>query len=178
MLLKLEKVFMRANKVMGKVTSVLLLLMVANVFYDVVMRYFFRNSSVGMQELEWHLFSMVFLIGMSVALLDESHVRVDFLYEKYSIKTKALVNIIGTLLLIVPLALLICSGSVEYVMDAYVTGEISEDPGGLTHRYLIKAMIPFSFALLLVASCGYVIKNINRYRFASDLNEDVDGGGK
>lgn len=178
MLLKLEKVFMRANKLMGKFTSVLLLLMVANVFYDVVMRYFFRNSSVGMQELEWHLFSMVFLLGISVALLDEAHVRVDFLYERYSVKTKALVNIFGTVFFIVPLALLICTGSVDYVMDAYMIGEISEDPGGLTHRYLIKAMIPFSFALLLVASCGYVIKNINRYRFASFTESDVDGGEK
>lgn len=178
MLVELEKVFMRVNKVMGKITSILLLLMVANVFYDVVMRYFFRNSSVGMQELEWHLFSMVFLIGISVALLDEAHVRVDFLYERYSVKTKALVNIFGTIFFIVPLALLICSGSVDYVMDAYTTGEISEDPGGLTHRYLIKAMIPTSFALLLINSCGYVIKNINRYRFAVSTELGHDGGGK
>lgn len=178
MLVKLEKVFMRANKLMGKLTSVLLLLMVANVFYDVVMRYFFRNSSVGMQELEWHLFSMVFLLGISIALLDEAHVRVDFLYERYSIKTKALVNIFGTILFIVPLALLIATGSVEYVMDAYITGEISEDPGGLTHRYLIKAMIPFSFILLLVTSCGYIVKNINRYRFASSAEANLDGGEK
>lgn len=178
MLLKLEKVFMRANKVMGKFASILLLLMVANVFFDVIMRYFFRNSSVGMQELEWHLFSMVFLLGISIALLDESHVRVDFLYEKYNVKTKAIVNICGTVLFIVPLALLICSGSVDYVMDSYLIGEISEDPGGLTHRYLIKAMIPFSFVLLLVASCGYVVKNINRYRFASSLEVSENGGEK
>ena len=63
-------------------------------------------------------------------------------------------------------------------MDSYLIGEISEDPGGLTHRYLIKAMIPFSFVLLLVASCGYVVKNINRYRFASSLEVSENGGEK
>ncbi|MGL1933161.1 MAG: TRAP transporter small permease subunit [Desulfotalea sp.] len=182
MLLRLEKFFVRANKVMGKVASILLLLMVINVFYDVVMRYFFRNSSVGMQELEWHLFSMVFLIGISVALLDEAHVRVDFLYERYSLKTKAVVNIIGTVFFLVPLALLISSGSFDYVVDSYASGEISGDPGGLTHRYLIKAMIPFSFVLLLFAAVGYVVKNINLYRFIDSVapevekNDSVDGG--
>ena len=83
MLVKLEHFFQKIVGVVGRITSVLLLLMILNVFYDVVMRYFFHNSSVGMQEMEWHLFSLVFLYGISVALMDESHVRVDFLYEKY-----------------------------------------------------------------------------------------------
>lgn len=167
MLLKLEKFFTKTNKILGKIASILLILMVLNVFFDVVMRYFFRNSSVGMQEMEWHLFSIVFLIGISVALLDESHVRVDFLYEKYSAKKKAMINIAGTILFLVPLALLIATGSVEYVLDAYTSNEISGNPGGLTHRWLIKAMIPASFILLIYTAFGYVIKNINIFRSSS-----------
>ena len=174
MLLKLEKLFTRGNKVLGKFTAILLLLLVANVFYDVVMRYFFRNSSVGMQELEWHLFSMVFLLGISVALLDEAHVRVDFLYERYSLKTKVIVNIFGTVFFLIPLALLIATGSVDYVADAYLSGEISEDPGGLPYRFIIKAMIPISFILLIFSACGYIIKNINLYRFASSIDTSTD----
>lgn len=175
MLVTLEKYFRGIVGVVGRVTSILLLLMILNVFYDVVMRYFFHNSSVGMQELEWHLFSLVFLYGISVALMDEGHVRVDFLYEKYSIKTKALVNIGGTILFLLPLALLVTTGSYEYVMDAYTTGEISEDPGGLTHRWLIKAMIPASFIFLIFSAIGYVIKNINIYR---GVTVDFRGGAK
>jgi TRAP-type mannitol/chloroaromatic compound transport system permease small subunit len=72
------------------------LLMTVNIFYDVVMRYFFHNSSVAMQEMEWHLFSIVILFGVSVALLEEGHVRVDFLYDRFSIRKKAVINIIGT----------------------------------------------------------------------------------
>lgn len=166
MLVKIEKIFEVVINFVGKITSILLLLMIFNVFYDVIMRYFFRNSSVGMQEMEWHLFSVIILFGVSVALKDEGHVRVDFLYEKYSPRKKALINIIGTLCFLLPLALLVASGSVGFVMDAYTSGEISEDPGGLTHRWIIKAMIPLSFVFLIFSSIGYVVKNINMYRRA------------
>ncbi len=166
MLVKLENVIVSIVNIVAKITSILLLLMIFNVFYDVIMRYFFRNSSVGMQEMEWHLFSIVILFGVSVALMDEGHVRVDFLYEKFSVRKKAIINIIGTLFFLLPLALLVASGSVDFVMDSYNINEISEDPGGLTHRWIIKSMIPFSFVFLIFSSFGYIIKNINLYRGA------------
>ncbi len=106
MLLKIENIIQTVMDIRQD-TSILLLLMTFNVFFDVVMRYFFRNSSVGMQEMEWHLFSIVILFGVSVALQDEAHVRVDFLYEKFSIRKKAIINIIGTIFFLLPLALLI-----------------------------------------------------------------------
>ncbi len=166
MLIKIEKIFESVIDFVGKITSILLLLMIFNVFYDVIMRYFFRNSSVGMQEMEWHLFSIIILYGVSVALKDEGHVRVDFLYEKFSKRKKAMINILGTIFFLLPLALLVAFGSIEYVMDSYRINEISEDPGGLTHRWIIKSMIPFSFAFLIFSSIGYIIKNINLYRGA------------
>ncbi|MGI9570233.1 MAG: TRAP transporter small permease subunit, partial [Desulfobulbia bacterium] len=152
MLVKIESVIESVINVVGKITSILLLLMIFNVFYDVIMRYFFRNSSVGMQEMEWHLFSIIILFGVSVALKDEGHVRVDFLYEKYSARKKAMINILGTLFFLLPLALLVATGSVGFVMDSFSINEISEDPGGLTHRWIIKAMIPFSFIFLIISS--------------------------
>jgi TRAP-type mannitol/chloroaromatic compound transport system permease small subunit len=166
MLVKLETIIESVVDVVGKITSVLLLLMIFNVFYDVVMRYFFHNSSVGMQEMEWHLFSVIILFGVSVALKDEGHVRVDFLYEKFSVRKKAMINILGTVFFLLPLALLVATGSVGFVMDAYTLGEISEDPGGLTHRWIIKSMIPIAFIFLIFSSIGYIVKNINIYRGA------------
>ena len=168
MLIKAEQIFMRINRVLGKILSWVLLLMALNVFFDVVMRYFFRNSSVGMQEMEWHLFSVVILFGVSVALLDEGHVRVDFLYDRYSEKSKAMINIIGTILFLLPLALLIFFGSFDFVKDAYDINEISEDPGGLPFRWVIKGMIPLAFLMLVFSSIGYTIKNINIFRRECD----------
>ncbi len=140
--------------------GILLLLMIFNVLFDVLMRYSFHNSSVGMQELEWHLFSVIILFGLGYALKEEAHVRVDFLYDNFSKKTKAYINIFGTVLFLFPLALLIIFGSYEYVMDSYSMNEISPDPGGLTHRWIIKAMIPFGFIFLILSGLVYILKNI------------------
>lgn len=155
-----ERFFNSCIDVVGKIVSWLLILMVFNVLLDVVMRYSFHNSSVGMQEMEWHLFSVVILFGLGYALKEEAHVRVDFLYDNFSPKTKAIINIVGTLLFLFPFALLIIFGSYEFVMDAYTTHEISEDPGGLTHRWIIKAMIPAGFIFLLFSGIAYLLKNI------------------
>jgi len=164
MLSVLEKSIARAVDVVGMLTSILLLLMVLNVSLDVLMRYVFHNSSVGMQEMEWHLFAVIILFGVSVALKDEGHVRVDFLYERFSPKKKAIINICGTLFFLMPVALLIFFGSFEFVRDAWDIREISEDPGGLHYRWLIKGMIPLSFGFLLLSAVGYILQNIGLYR--------------
>ncbi len=157
---RVESFFNSFIDIIGRVIALLLLLMIFNVLFDVVMRYSFHNSSVGMQELEWHLFSVVILFGLGYALKEEAHVRVDFLYDNFSKKTKAYVNIFGTLLFLIPLSLLIVFGSYEYVMDSYSMNEISSDPGGLTHRWIIKAMIPFGFIFLILSGLVYILKNI------------------
>ena len=157
---RVEAVFNSLIDKMGRVIAWILILMIFNVLIDVVMRYFFNNSSIAMQEVEWHLFSLLILFGLGYALKEGSHVRVDFLYDNFSIKTKAYVNIIGTLLFLFPFALLIIFGSYEYVMDAYTMDEISEDPGGLTHRWIIKAMIPAGFIFLIFAGITSIIKHI------------------
>jgi TRAP-type mannitol/chloroaromatic compound transport system permease small subunit len=166
MFAKIEQYIARAVDMVGHLTCVLLVLMVLNVSFDVMMRYVFHNSSVGMQEMEWHLFAIIILLGISVALKDEGHVRVDFLYERFSPKKRAMINILGTLFFLMPVALLIFFGSFEFVRDSWEIGEISEDPGGLPYRWLIKGMIPVSFALLLISAVGYILQNIRLYREA------------
>lgn len=164
MLDKIEKIISRIVDAMGIVLAVALLLMVVNVAYDVMMRYMFRASSVGMQEMEWHLFAIIILFGVGFALKHEAHVRVDFLYDRMRPKTRALINIFGTLLFLMPLSLLIFFGSVDFVYDAYSMNEISEDPGGLPYRWIIKSMIPLSFGFLLFSATGYILQNINIFR--------------
>lgn len=164
MLEKIEKSIGRLVDGIGWILAIALLLMVLNVTYDVMMRYLFRASSVGMQEMEWHLFSIIILYGVGVALQHEAHVRVDFLYDRMSVRTRALINIGGTVLFLVPLSLLILFGSFHFVQDAYQIREISEDPGGLPYRWLIKGMIPLAFLFLLVSATGYVFRNLHQLR--------------
>ncbi|NOY12896.1 MAG: TRAP transporter small permease subunit [Deltaproteobacteria bacterium] len=163
-MLKTEQIIDRFSDIVGYIAAALMLVMLVNVFYDAIMRYFFRTGSIAMQEMEWHLFAVVFLFGISYALKEDGHVRVDVLYDGFSPKWKAIVNIVGTLIFLIPLAVLIINGSIWFVHEAYTTGEISGDPGGLTHRYLIKAVIPISFVFLLVSAAGFIIRNIRMYR--------------
>jgi TRAP-type mannitol/chloroaromatic compound transport system permease small subunit len=163
MLLRLEKHFDRFSDVMGWIAGILNVLMLLNVFYDAIMRYFFSRGSIVLQEMEWHLFAIVFLFGIAYALKEDGHVRVDVLYDRYSPRWKAIVNIGGVVLLVLPLSVLVVEGSVWYVQEAINTGEVSGDPGGLPYRWLIKAVIPASFVFLIVSAIGFVIHNINIY---------------
>ena len=160
MLLKLERFFDRFSDLMGWIAGFLNLVMLVNVFYDAIMRYFFRSGWIALQELEWHIFAVVFLFGMAYTLKEDGHVRVDVLYDHFAPRWKAVVNIAGTLLFIVPLAILIINGSFWYVKEAYEVNEVSGDPGGLTHRWLIKAVIPTSFVFLVVSACGFIVRNL------------------
>lgn len=161
MLLRLEKIFDRFSDLMGWIAGALNLAMLLNVFYDAIMRYFFSRGSIAMQEMEWHLFAMVFLFGIAYALKEDGHVRVDVLYDRFSPRWKAIVNIGGTMLLLLPLSVLVIEGSVWYVQEAFNSGEVSGDPGGLPYRWLIKIVIPASFVFLIVSATGFVIRNIN-----------------
>jgi TRAP-type mannitol/chloroaromatic compound transport system permease small subunit len=150
----------KLDKYLGNITAILMLLMMVNVFTDVVLRYFFHTGSIASQEMEWHLFSVMFLLGISYALSSEDHVRVDFIYDNIAPRKKAYVNIFGTIFMLIPFAFLIAYTSYDFVNDAYIMSEISEDPGGLTHRWIIKAMIPFSFTILILSAILYIKQNI------------------
>lgn len=164
MLFKIERAINHFIDYVGYLAGALMLLMLLNVFYDAIMRYFFRTGSIAMQEMEWHIFAAVFLFGIAYALKEEGHVRVDVLYDGFNPKFKAVVNIVGTFIFLIPLAILILHGTIEFVHEAYMTGEISGDPGGLTHRYLIKSVIPTAFVFLIISSVGFVLRNLRLLR--------------
>ena len=128
-----------------------MVLMIINVFYDVIMRYFFNDVSIGMQELEWHLFAAMFMFGIAYTLKEDAHVRVDVFYDTLSAKKQALVNIFGSLVLALPITLVIFYYSWDYTFDAYQMGEGSADPGGLPHRWIVRSVIPLSSIFLILA---------------------------
>jgi TRAP-type mannitol/chloroaromatic compound transport system permease small subunit len=146
--------------IIGYIAAIAMILMLLNVFYDVVMRYVFNNSSIGMQELEWHLFSVVFLFGMAYGLKEDGHVRVDMFYERMKPRYQAIINITGAIIFIIPFALMIASSGYSFAYEAYDISEISGDPGGLTNRWIIKGSIALSFLFLLVSTLGFILKNI------------------
>jgi len=138
----------------------LMILMIINVFYDVIMRYFFNDVSIGMQELEWHLFAAMFMFGIAYTLKEDGHVRVDILYDAMSKRKQAFINIFGALVFALPITILICYYSIDYTLDAYTMGEGSGDPGGLPHRWIVRSVIPLSSLFLMLAIVYVVLSQI------------------
>mgnify|MGYP000731235381 CR=1 FL=1 len=155
-LIYIERMFNRFSDFLGWLSSILFILLLLNVVYDVVMRYAFNDVSIAMQELEWHLFSAVFLLGIPYAIRENSHVRVDILYDRWPLKTQALINLCGAIIFVLPFAILVTYYSVSFAFDAFQMGEGSGDPGGLPARWLIKSLIPFSFMMIAFASFGMI----------------------
>ncbi len=145
----------------GRAVAWLPLVLVVIVGYDVSMRYLFREGSVALQELEWHLFALIFLLGAAYTLKHDAHVRIEILYQKFSTRGRAWVDLIGSLFFLLPLCILIIESSWPFVSNAFAYGEGSPDPGGLPYRFLIKAAIPVGFTLLLIQGIANVIKNLN-----------------
>ncbi len=158
MLNRLDFFFSGITKLCGALACVAMILMLFNVFYDVVMRYVFNDVSIGMQELEWHLFAIVFLLGTPYAMQKDGHVRVDIFYEAWSDTKKAWINLLGAIFFILPFAGLVSYYGIDFSQDAYQMNEGSGDPGGLPHRWVIKSLIPISFFLMGIAALGMIIK--------------------
>jgi TRAP-type mannitol/chloroaromatic compound transport system permease small subunit len=146
----------------GRAVAWLVLVMVLVMVWDVGMRYLFQSGSIKLQELQWHLFSLLFLLGAAYTLRHDGHVRVDVLLRSRRVgeRGRAVVDLLGTLLFLIPFCVLVISGSIPFVENSYRFGESSPDPGGLPHRYLLKAAIPIGFALLLLQGLAIVARSL------------------
>lgn len=161
-LIYIERIFNRFSDVLGWLSSILFIVLVVNVVYDVVMRYAFNDVSIAFQEMEWHLFATVFLLGIPYTIKAGGHVRVDLFYERLSMKAQAVIDLLGTLFLLVPFCVLVIYFGIDFTKESYALGETSGDPGGLPYRWIIKAMIPLSFTFMLISSIGLIIHCLNK----------------
>ncbi len=152
----------RISKYAGYVAAFLVVLLSLLVAYDAVMRYLFSAGSIALQEVEWHLFDVIFLLGLTYALKHDKHVRVDIFFERYSKESRGIVQILSMLFLVIPFSLVFLSDSIDMLIQSYLQHEISSDPGGLTHRYMIKSVLVLSFVLLIIQALSEVLKAFGR----------------
>ncbi|MDT9654843.1 TRAP transporter small permease subunit [Vibrio vulnificus] len=161
-LIYIERLFNRFGDLLGWLSSVLFILLLANVVYDVVMRYVFNDVSIAFQEMEWHLFSAVFLLGIPFALKSGGHVRVDLFYERLSHRAQAIIDLLGTIFFLFPFCLLVAWFGIDFAKESYALGETSGDPGGLPYRWVIKAIIPLSFLFMAISGVDLLLHSLNK----------------
>jgi len=157
---KISQLIDALNEKTGLFAAWLSTLMVLTVVYDVIMRYGFKKGNIAVQEMEWHLFAVVFLIGAAYSLKKDAHVRVDILYTKFSTKKKAWVDLLGTFIFLIPFSIMIIYSCRGFIESSWAVHELSPDPGGLPARYILKAVIPAGFVLLILQGISQAIKNL------------------
>ena len=148
------------NQWVGRGVAWVTLGLVLVVFVDVVMRYLFNTSFVFTQELEWHLFGFIFLIGAGYTLLHDGHVRVDIIYQRVGLKSRAWINLCGVILFLIPGCIMVITTSLKFALNAFAIMEGSPDPGGIPFRYVLKSCIPVGFILLLLQGISLGINSV------------------
>jgi TRAP-type mannitol/chloroaromatic compound transport system permease small subunit len=142
----------------GDCISWVWLLLVAVIISNVVLRYAFGAGRIEFEELQWHLYAVGFLAGLSYCVQADAHVRIDVLHERLRPRLRAWIELYGILLLLFPFVSLICVYAVPFVADAFRSSEISPSPGGLPYRWVIKAALVGGFALLALAGVSRLMR--------------------
>lgn len=126
----------------------LLIIIVGNVF----MRYAFGEGHIEFEEIQWHIYSIGFLLGLSYAFQADAHIRVDVVSQRLPVRWRAWLELYGIILGLLPFLLLILWFSIPFVQRSWSLSEVSQAPGGLPYRWLIKAVLPLGFTLLILAA--------------------------
>ena len=135
----------------GAAASWLWFLLLLIIVGNVVLRYVFGQGRIEFEETQWHIYSLGFLLGLSYAFQADAHIRVDVVSERLHPRTRAWIELYGLLLGLLPFIALILIHGLPFVQQSWALSEVSQAPGGLPYRWLIKAMLPLGFFLLLLA---------------------------
>lgn len=132
-------------------------LLVLAIVSQVALRYLLNQNYPKLDEIQWHFYGLVTMIGISYAMVTDSHVRVDLLHMQLSRKAQRIIEIIGILTLIVPFIYLMVDQGWDYFYESWRVNERSDSPTGLPGRWALKAVIPLSFVLLAIAAVARLI---------------------
>lgn len=144
----------------GRLTSWLVLTLVVLIAVEVLLRYTMSFGAVWAQELEWHLLAVISLWGIAYTQKHDAHVRVDIVYQTFSQRTKDWMELLSAALLMAPMSFYFAWLAIRFVTQSYDMGEISADPGGLTHRWILKSFVISGFTLLGIQSIAMALRSL------------------
>lgn len=149
-----------AVKGIGKVVAWANGMLVVAIILNVVLRYVFDMGQVFLEELQWHLYAVAVMIGLSYSQVVDSPIRVDILHQHFSRRTKAKWEIFGILVFLLPWVVILFMQGLDFWSESWRVNEHSDSPLGLPFRWIIKAVIPISFALLGLAAVSRLISSL------------------
>jgi TRAP-type mannitol/chloroaromatic compound transport system permease small subunit len=158
-LLSLSRLIDKLSTGVGKFTMWLILATTLISAGNALVRKIFNTSSNGLLEIQWYLFAAVFMLGAGYGFLRNSHVRIDFVSSKLSDRARNWIDVLGILLVLIPFCVITISLGWPFFTQALVSGEMSQNAGGLI-RWPAYAMIPLGFTLLLLQAISELIKRV------------------
>jgi TRAP-type mannitol/chloroaromatic compound transport system permease small subunit len=147
------------NDKVGKIVYWLVLAAVVVSAGNALIRYALNESSNAWLELQWYMFSAVFLLCAGYTLLNNQHIRIDIVNHRLSHRSRNWIDVIGHVFFLIPLCILVLSEGWPYFMNAYESGEMSSNAGGLI-RWPARLLIVLGFALLLAQAFSELIKRV------------------
>jgi len=173
-LLKLSRAIDALSERVGKATIWLVLIVTLISAANAFVRYTFNYSSNGLLEIQWYLFSAIFLLCAGYTLMRNEHVRIDVISGRFSPRTHAWIDIIGTLFFLAPMAVAVLYLSWPIFINAYLNNEYSSNAGGLI-VWPVRALVPIGFFLLILQGVSELIK---RFAFLAGLISDPNAKPK
>lgn len=144
----------------GNAISWLNVVLVLVILAQVILRYVFGLGQIFLEEAQWHLYAVLVMFGIAYGVVDNAHIRMDLIYSSRSERTKEWIEIFGQLFFVMPLSLILFLKGIDLVESAWRVNEGSPSPGGLPWRWAIKAVLPASMLLYLLASITRTIRSI------------------
>ena len=160
LLLPISRLIDQINTWVGKSTMWLILATTIISAGNAIVRKLFDMGSNSLLEIQWYLFAAVFLLGAGYGFLKNSHVRIDFISSRLSARTRNWVDIVGIVCVLLPFCILTIDLSWPWFMQAYISGEMSQNSGGLI-RWPVYACLPLGFVLLLLQGLSELIKRVS-----------------
>ncbi|MDP3798612.1 MAG: TRAP transporter small permease subunit [Polaromonas sp.] len=171
-LLSLSRLIDKISTGIGKLTMWLILATTLISAGNAIVRKAFDTSSNSLLEIQWYLFAAVFMLGAGYGFLRNSHVRIDFISTRLSDRTRNWIDALGIVLVLIPFCVLLINLSWPFFVNAYNSGEMSQNAGGLI-RWPVYLLVPLGFTLLMFQGLSELIKRI---AFLRGLIDDPIGG--
>lgn len=175
-LLKYSRAIDALNERIGKAAAWLILVAVLVSTINALFRYTLSMSSNAWLELQWYLFAGTFLLCAPWTLKSNEHIRIDVVVGRFSPRTHAWIDILGTIFFLFPLCLIVLWSAIPYAIDSVQSGEMSSNSGGLI-VWPAKILIPIAFSLLLLQGTSELIKRIAFLKGLIDGKAFEKGGG-
>ena len=122
------------------------------IILQIILRYGMNRGLIVLEELQWHLYAILILLGFSYATIKDAHIRIDILSQHFKPKTKALIEILGIVFLLLPFLLITFYHSLDFVSDSLRTQESSPSPGGIPLYFPVKSLIPLGMILAVLSA--------------------------